>query len=84
MLTAYKEQRLDKIEGIINNPEFGSTENQDILLDNRNKNWVSQLKEIMKKEPVFIAVGAGHLVGKNGLIALLKAEGFIVKGVENK
>jgi len=84
MLTAYKEQRLDKIENIINNPEFGTTENQDILLDNRNKNWVVQLKEIMKKESVFIAVGAGHLVGKNGLIALLRAEGFTVKGLENR
>jgi len=84
MLTAYKEQRLDKIENIINNPEFGTTENQDILLDNRNKNWVVQLKEIMKKESVFIAAGAGHLVGKNGLIALLRAEGFTVKGLENR
>jgi len=84
MLTAYKEQRLDKIENIINNPEFGSTDNQDILLDNRNKNWVGQLKEIMKKGPVFTAVGAGHLVGSVGLIALLRAEGYNVKGVENK
>lgn len=84
MITAYKEQRLDQIESIINNPEFGSTENQDILLDNRNKNWVGQLKEIMKKGPVFTAVGTGHLVGKTGLIALLRAEGYTVKGVENK
>ena len=84
MLSAYKEQRLDKIENIINNPEFGETENQDILLDNRNINWVSQLKEIMKNKSVFIAVGAGHLVGTNGLIALLRAAGYTVKGMENK
>jgi len=84
MLTAYKEQRLDKIEEIVNNPEFGSTENQDILLDNRNRNWIEQLKKIMMKGPVFTAVGAGHLVGKAGLIALLKAAGYTVKGMENK
>jgi len=84
MLTAYKEQRLDKIEEIVNNPEFGSTENQDILLDNRNRNWIEQLKKIMMKGPVFTAVGAGHLVGKAGLIALLKAAGYTVKGIENK
>ena len=84
MLSAYKEQRLDKIENIINNPEFGETENQYILLDNRNINWVSQLKEIMKNKSVFIAVGAGHLVGTNGLIALLRAAGYTVKGMENK
>jgi uncharacterized protein YbaP (TraB family) len=84
MLDAYKEQRLDKIEGIINDPAYGETDNQDILLDNRNKKWVDQLKQIMKKEPVFIAVGAGHLVGKAGLIALLRSAGFTVKGLENK
>lgn len=84
MLTAYKEQRLDKIEDIINNPEFGSTENQDVLLDDRNRDWVNQLKLIMKKNAVFTAVGAGHLVGKNGLIALLGAAGFVVKPVFNK
>jgi uncharacterized protein len=83
MLNAYKKQRLDEIEKIVTTPEFGAAENQDILLDNRNKNWVVQLKSIMKKNPAFIAVGAGHLVGKNGLIALLRAEGYTVRGLEN-
>lgn len=84
MLKAYANQRLDEIEKIVNSPEFGMEENQDILLDNRNKNWVVQLKTIMKKNPVFTAVGAGHLIGKNGLIALLRAEGYTVRGLENK
>ncbi len=84
MLDAYKEQRLDKIENIINNFAFGTTQNQDVLLGNRNKNWVVQLKEIMKNGSVFTAVGAGHLIGKNGLIALLRAAGFTVSGLINK
>ncbi len=84
MLHAYKSQRLDEIEKIMNTPAFGVAENQEILLDNRNKNWIHQLKIIMKENPVFTAVGAGHLVGKNGLIALLRAEGYTVKGLENK
>jgi uncharacterized protein len=84
MLDAYKEQRLDKIESIISDPAYGETENQDLLLDNRNKNWIGQLKEIMKKGSVFTAVGAGHLVGKNGLIALLKVAGYTVRPLLNK
>lgn len=83
MLKAYKEQRLDSIANIVSNPEFGSTENQDVLLDNRNQIWVAQLKEIMKKRSVFTAVGAGHLVGSKGLIALLRAAGYTVKGIKN-
>ena len=84
MLSAYKNQRLDEIENIINNPEFGIETNQDILLVNRNKNWVAQLKDIMKKEPVFIGVGAGHLPGKAGLVALLRAEGYVLRALENR
>jgi uncharacterized protein YbaP (TraB family) len=84
MLAAYNDQRLHEIEIIVNTPEFGVESNQDILLDNRNKNWVLQLKDIMKREPVLTAVGAGHLVGINGLIALLKAEGYTVRGIVNK
>lgn len=84
MLSAYKMQRLDEIEKITLNPEFGFEDNRDMLLDNRNKNWVVQLKEIMKNKPVFTAVGAGHLIGKAGLIALLRAAGYTVRGLENK
>ncbi len=84
MLKAYKDQQMNQLEKIINDPEFGIDENQDILLDKRNKNWIVQLKEIMKKGSVFTAVGTGHLTGKNGLIALLRAEGFTVRGLENK
>ena len=54
------------------------------LLDDRNKNWVGQLKNILKEKNIFIAVGAGHLVGKNGLIELLKKEGYTVKPLLNK
>lgn len=84
MLAAYRNQRLDEIEKIVNDKEFGVEDNQDELLDKRNKNWVVQLKKIMKAEPVFVAVGAGHLVGNAGLIALLRAEGYTVKGLQNK
>jgi uncharacterized protein YbaP (TraB family) len=59
-------------------------EHEDILLYNRNMNWVKQLKTIMKAESVFVAVGAGHLVGTKGLIALLKKEGYKVRPLINK
>lgn len=84
MITVYKSQRLDEIEKMFSKSEFGMEENQDMLLNNRNKNWVKQLKLIMKKEPVFVAVGAGHLVGEMGLIALLKKEGYVLRPLENR
>ena len=83
MINVYKSQQLTKIEALFNKSEFGMEENQDLLLNNRNANWVKQLKSIMKKERVFVAVGAGHLVGEKGLIALLRKEGYSVRPLEN-
>ena len=50
-----------------------------LLLDNRNKNWVKQLETILPKKSLFIAVGAGHLSGDNGLINLLRKKGYTVQ-----
>jgi uncharacterized protein len=84
MVRVYKKQELKEIQNLFTKSEFGMAENQDILLDKRNKNWVKQLKEIMKKESIFIAVGAGHLVGEMGLIELLRKEGYTVRPIDNK
>ncbi|HMI78478.1 MAG TPA: TraB/GumN family protein, partial [Ferruginibacter sp.] len=46
MLSVYKKQQLNEIEILFSKNEFGMEEDQDILLDNRNKNWVAQLKDI--------------------------------------
>lgn len=56
--------------------------NEEILLVNRNKNWIPKLKKIMKEKSSFIAVGGAHLGGITGLLALLKAEGYRIKPVQ--
>ncbi len=84
MLNVYKTQTISRIETLFNKSEFGMDEHEDILLDNRNKDWVIKLKKIMQHETVFVAVGAGHLVGPKGLIALLQKEGYIVVPLLNK
>ena len=84
MLTVYKSQQLKEIENQFKDSEFGMEEHQDLLLNDRNKNWVNQLKAIMEKNSVFVAVGAGHLVGNQGLIALLRKGGYTVKPLLNK
>lgn len=83
MLDVYKSQRLGDMEKLINNDQFGMAENTDLLLDKRNKNWVEQMKKILPEKNVFFAVGAGHLVGENGLISLLKKEGYKLRPLKN-
>ncbi len=52
------------------------------ILDKRNLSWTKKLKTILKKEKTFIAVGAGHLAGPNGLINLLQKQGFKIIPIE--
>ncbi len=52
-----------------------------MLLDNRNIQWMPAIEASIKTNPSFIAVGAAHLVGENGLIELLKRQGYKVEPV---
>lgn len=83
MLNVYKTQQVAAIEAFFNKPEFGMQDGMEMLLDKRNINWVNQLKGILPKQNIFMAVGAGHLVGKKGLIELLKQEGYTLRPIEN-
>jgi uncharacterized protein YbaP (TraB family) len=51
------------------------------FLDNRNKRWIPKLVQLMNTKTIFIAVGAGHLAGENGLIQLLRNQGYIVSPI---
>jgi uncharacterized protein YbaP (TraB family) len=47
------------------------------LLVDRNARWVPQIEQILAgKGTVFVAVGGGHLVGPDSVIAMLKARGI--------
>lgn len=78
---AYMTQDINTLINLLNNETFGLNDNNPKNSSaERNLNWNEQLKEILPKdEPIFIAVGAGHLPGKNGLIELLRKQGYTVE-----
>lgn len=46
----------------------------------RNRNMTQKIQEYLEKEGTyFVVVGAGHLVGEKGIVALLKKAGFEVE-----
>ena len=52
---------------------------QRIVVD-RNREWLAQLEKILaQNENAMVVVGAGHLVGGEGLIELLRAKGYGVQ-----
>ena len=51
------------------------------LLILRNYNWTEQLDSLMRLNSCFVAVGAAHLAGENGLIKLLRQKKYDVRGL---
>lgn len=52
------------------------------LITDRNRRWVEAMPEVMREAPTLFVVGAGHLPGNEGVIALLKEAGYKVKPVQ--
>lgn len=64
-------------EGILADPELRAA-----LLTRRNHRWVAALVPLLAEAPrPLIAVGAAHLVGPEGLAALLADEGYRIRRI---
>lgn len=80
---AYMSADIKAIEDMFLDPELGMDDKtRKRMIDDRNADWLSQLATILPGKSVFIAVGAGHLVGENGLIKQLQAAGYTVTPVK--
>lgn len=84
MIEAYKAQDIEKLGKFVSGDDGGLENYEDILIYNRNRNWVAKLKKIMPEKSLTIAVGAGHLAGDKGVIKLLRKEGYTVRPVKYK
>jgi len=80
---AYRNQELTKLDELTKeDPTIGGF--ADILLYDRNANWVKKLQQLMPGNSLVIAVGAGHLPGKKGVLNLLREAGYKVEPVKNE
>lgn len=83
IMTIYQNKDIEGMLKLMNESDNKITsENQDVLLNNRNKNWISKMIEVMKEKPTFFGVGAGHLAGEEGVIKLLRKQGYKVEAVK--
>ena len=81
MVKAWHQGRLDGLEQLVETfksyPLFYKK-----LLVQRNKNWIPQIEKFLKEDKnVLVIVGAAHLAGKDGLIALLTDKGYQLERV---
>ncbi|WP_342086557.1 TraB/GumN family protein [Dyadobacter sp. OTU695] len=82
LIELYKAQNINELYGMTLKSEFGMEGNEELMLFARNRKWIPRIRRIASAKPTFFAVGAAHLGGEKGVIALLRKEGFQVKAVK--
>lgn len=83
MIVSYKNQDLTSLFHVISDVQFGIKEFEELMLTDRNQKWIPRMEQLAKEKPTFFAVGAAHLPGNKGLIALLRRRGYTVEPVMN-
>lgn len=81
MIEAYKAQNSDEIYKVTQKYFAADPNFEANLLTKRNADWIPKIEKAVKEKPSFIAVGAGHLGGKTGVLSLLREKGYKLKPI---
>jgi len=80
LLENYLKKDINQLVTLMNtdlSPEFYSD-----LIVKRNQKWIPIITELIQKKSTFIAVGAAHLPGKEGVLNLLQEAGYTIISIE--
>lgn len=81
MVKMYKDQDIQGMQRMVKGDEGGISDYEELLLLRRNRNWIPVMEEMMADKATFFAVGAGHLGGEEGVIALLRKAGYTLSPI---
>lgn len=82
LVETYKTQNAESLYILIDAQMKSEKDFQGVLLDDRNKDWIPKIEKAIGEKSSFIAVGGGHLGGKNGVVKLLRAKGYKVEAIK--
>ncbi|MDO5637145.1 MAG: TraB/GumN family protein [Myroides sp.] len=82
MVALYTNQDVQGLYDYMKKSSYMTDEVYNEMLTKRNHNWINEMPALMKNQSVFFAVGAAHLSGNNGVLKLLKDNGYTVKPVD--
>jgi uncharacterized protein YbaP (TraB family) len=83
MLGAWSKGDVKAIARTFDRDLAASPELAQALIHQRNANWKAWIEQRMTKPgAIMIAVGAGHLAGRDSVIAMLERDGFRVRRVQ--
>jgi len=70
----------EALEKLVREEETGPKALMKKLLDDRNVTMTQRIEQYLKgKEPSFVVVGAGHIIGEKGIVKLLQEKGYHVE-----
>jgi uncharacterized protein YbaP (TraB family) len=77
LLTAWQAGNAPEIEKMLLGSFKDNPAAYNSLITERNRNWMPQLEACLKRpSPCLVVVGAAHLVGPQGLLAMLQQRGY--------
>jgi uncharacterized protein len=82
LVAAYKLQDAEKLFETMTKLSAEDPEAMKNLLDERNADWIPKIETAIAEKSRFIAVGGGHLGGKNGVVKLLRKQGYTVTAIK--
>jgi uncharacterized protein len=83
LIELYLAQDIDALAKTISEGEGSGLSNfEEDFLTARNKRWIPLIQKAIRKNSCFIAVGAGHLGGQEGVIQLLRDAGYTVEPIK--
>lgn len=81
LLNAYLRGDIEYVKTIIQSQMNHSKAAYDRLIVKRNITMANGIDTLCRKQSLFVAVGAGHLAGEEGIIQLLRKKGYQVRQV---
>jgi uncharacterized protein YbaP (TraB family) len=83
LLAAWRAGNTTKLASILSEEYGDAPRLYATLVSDRNKRWMPEIEKLLKADKNYmIVVGTLHIVGRNGLLDLLKAEGVSAKQLQ--
>jgi uncharacterized protein len=82
LIELYLSQDIDAMARLLSEGGFGDAAFEAHILTNRNQKWIPLIQKLIRKDACFIAVGAAHLGGPEGVVQLLRNAGYSVEPVK--
>ena len=71
---------MQKLDGLLSDSYEDYPSIYKYMIVDRNKDWVPKIQQLMgSNENYLVIVGAGHLVGKESVVDLLRTKGYRVE-----